>query len=57
MLHREFGREQIEPACVAISKVLRELVQEKKIDALEFLSIVSHLPVKLSELDPDRWKL
>ena len=57
MMHHEFSREQMEHACVVISKVLRELVQDKKIDALEFLSIVGHFPVKLSEIDAQRWKL
>jgi hypothetical protein len=57
MTHQEFDREQLEHACVVLSKVLRELVQEKKIDALEFLSIVGHLPIKLSEIDARRWRI
>jgi hypothetical protein len=55
MMHHE-SREQMEHACVALTKVLHELVQEKKMDALEFLSIVGHLPIKLSEIDTQRWK-
>lgn len=57
MPYQEFDREQLEHACVILSKVLRELVQEKKLDALEFLSIVGHLPIKLSEIDTRRWRL
>jgi len=51
----ELEREQLESACVAISQVLRDLLEEGKIDALEFLSVVGHLPVKLAELNPQKW--
>ena len=53
----DLNRESLERACVAISKTLRQLLQERKIDAIEFLSIVGHLPIRLSELDTQKWKL
>lgn len=55
MNQNERDREQLESACVAISQVLRDLLEEGKIDALEFLSAVGHLPVKLAELNPHKW--
>ncbi|MBW4662113.1 MAG: hypothetical protein KME15_25955 [Drouetiella hepatica Uher 2000/2452] len=55
MNQNERDREQLESACVAISQILRDLLEEGKIDALEFLSAVGHLPVKLSELNPHKW--
>lgn len=57
MLPDGFDREQVECACVAISKTLRELLRERKIDALEFLSLVRHLPIQLADLTPDKWQL
>jgi hypothetical protein len=57
MLQDSFDRQGLENACVAISRVLHELLQQRKIDAQEFLSIVGHLPVKLSDVDIDRWRL
>ncbi|MBI4782254.1 MAG: hypothetical protein HY785_13185 [Oscillatoriophycideae cyanobacterium NC_groundwater_1537_Pr4_S-0.65um_50_18] len=55
MNSEELDREQLESACVAISQVLRDFLEEGKIDALEFLSVVGHLPVKLAELNPQKW--
>ena len=53
----ERDREQLESACVAISQVLRDLLEDGKIDALEFLSVIGYLPVKLAELNPHKWTL
>ncbi len=57
VIQDDCNRESVECACVAISKTLRQLLQERKIDAIEFLSIVGHLPIRLSELDTRKWKL
>ncbi len=57
MSQNERDREQLESACVAISQVLRDLLEEGKIDALEFLSVIGHLLVKLAELNPHKWTL
>lgn len=57
MIQDNLENEQLACACVAISKVLRQLLQERKIDAIEFLSIVGHLPIRLSELDSMKWNL
>lgn len=57
MTGNSFDRQQLEDACIAISKVMRELLQQRKIDAQEFLSIVGHMPVKLNDLDIDRWRV
>jgi hypothetical protein len=57
MPQNSFDRQQLEDACIAISKVMRELLQKRKINAQEFLSIVGHMPVKPAEFDIDRWKV
>lgn len=57
MPQNSFDRQQLEDACLAISKVMRELLQQQKIDAQEFLSIIGHLPIKLTDLDVDRWRV
>lgn len=57
MTGNNFERQQLEDACIAISKVMRELLQQRKIDAQEFLSIVGHMPIKLTDLDIDRWRV
>ncbi|NJO41841.1 MAG: hypothetical protein HC769_34070 [Cyanobacteria bacterium CRU_2_1] len=55
MTQDELERERLESACFEISRVLHQLLKEKKIDALEFLSIVGHMPIKLSELNLRKW--
>lgn len=57
MSQSSFDRQQLEDACIALSKVMRELLQQRKIDAQEFLSIIGHMPIKLTDLDIDRWKV
>jgi len=52
-----FDRQRLEDACIALSKVMRELLQQRKIDAQEFLSVIGHMPIKLTDLDVDRWRV
>ena len=39
-------QKQLECACVAIYECFQELLQQQKISAMEFLSIVGQLPIK-----------
>lgn len=57
MLQDSFDRQRLEDACIALSKVMRELLQQQKIDAQEFLSVIGHMPIKLTDLDIDRWRV
>lgn len=44
-------QKQLECACIAIYQYLQELLQQQKISAMEFLSIVGHLPSKPADFD------
>lgn len=57
MAQEKLNGEQLERACVALSQVLQELLDERKIDAQEFLSIIGHLPVRLADLNPQKWTI
>jgi hypothetical protein len=57
MTQDELNQDRLACACVAIGKVLHELLQEQKIDAQEFLSLIGYLPVKLADLDAEKWGL
>ncbi len=57
MIQDNLENEQLARACVAISKTLHQLLQERKIDAIEFLSVIGNLPIRLAELDSTKWNL
>jgi hypothetical protein len=57
MLQDNFDQQGLETACIALSRVLHELLKQRKIDAQEFLSIVGQMPIKMTDLDIDRWRL
>ncbi|WAL58825.1 hypothetical protein [Thermocoleostomius sinensis] len=57
MLQDNFDHQGLETACIALSRVLHELLKQRKIDAQEFLSIVGQMPIKMTDLDIDRWRL
>ncbi len=51
MSYSELEQQQLVCACTAIYQYLQELLQQQKISAMEFLSVVGQLPVKPVDFD------